>query len=289
MSLAFETCDVFTDRAFGGNPLAIVHGAAGLDDARMQAIAREFNLSETVFVTTLDSARAEAAVRIFTPGAEMPFAGHPNVGAAARLAARLPGVERLTLLNRAGPVAARVQRDASGAPVGAVIAAPRPFALAGEAAAATVAACATLPEDAVALARHAPALCGAGTPFVVAELSGIAALEAAAPDASAFRRLLPGPGLLLYTAAGEGRVRARMFHPGVGIAEDPATGSAACALVGLMLHLDTVAASLRVHIAQGQEIGRPSSIDAEATRRDGAISVAVGGGVVPISEGRLLG
>lgn len=289
MRLAFETCDVFTDRAFGGNPLAIVHGAERLDDARMQAIAREFNLSETVFVTRFGAARAEAELRIFTPGAELPFAGHPNVGAAARLAARLPGVERLTLHNRAGQVAARVMRDSSGAPVGAVIAAPRAFALADDVATTTVAACAALPEDAVAVARHAPVLCGAGTPFVVAELSGIAALEAAAPDASAFRRLLPGPGLLLYAPAGEGRVRARMFHPGVGVAEDPATGSAACALVGLLLHLDAGAPSGRVRIAQGQEIGRPSIIEAEAERRDGAIRVAVGGGVVPVSEGWLLG
>lgn len=289
MSLAFETCDVFTDRAFGGNPLAIVHGAAGLDDARMQSIAREFNLSETVFVTRFDAGRAEAEVRIFTPGAELPFAGHPNVGAAARLAARVPGVERLTLVNRAGPVAARVRRGASGAPVGAVIAAPRAFALADEVAVATVAACAALPVEAVVVTRHAPVLCGAGTPFVVAELSCIAALEAAAPDAAAFRRLLPGPGLLLHAPAGEGHVRARMFHPSVGVAEDPATGSAACALVGLLLHLDAAAPACRVRIAQGQEVGRPSTIEAEAERRDGVIRVAVGGGIVPISEGRLLG
>jgi trans-2,3-dihydro-3-hydroxyanthranilate isomerase len=78
-----------------------------------------------------------------------------------------------------------------------------------------------------------------------------------------------------------------MFHPSVGVAEDPATGSAACALVGLLLHLDAGAPSCRVQIAQGQEIGRPSHIDAEAERRDGAIRVAVGGGVVPVSEGRL--
>jgi trans-2,3-dihydro-3-hydroxyanthranilate isomerase len=288
MPLAFETCDVFTDRAFGGNPLAVVHGAEGLDDARMQAIAREFNLSETVFVTRLDAARAEAELRIFTPGAELPFAGHPNVGAAARLAARLPGVARLTLRNRAGPVAARVRRDAAGAPVGAVIAAPRPFARQGEVPAATVAACAALPEDAVSASRHAPALCGAGTPFVVAELAGIAALEAASPDAAAFRRLLPGPGLLLYAPSGEGRVRARMFHPGVGVAEDPATGSAACALAGLLLSLDPPRAALGLTIAQGQEIGRPSVIEAEAARQGEAIRVAVGGGVVPVSEGRLL-
>jgi trans-2,3-dihydro-3-hydroxyanthranilate isomerase len=260
---------VFTDRAFGGNPLAVVHGAEGLDGPRMQAIAREFNLSETVFVTRLDAARAEAELRIFTPAAELPFAGHPNVGAAARLAARL-------------------RRDASGAPVGAVIAAPRPFARTGEAPPAAVAACAGLPEDALALARHPPVLCGAGTPFVVAELAGIAALEAAAPDPAAFRRLLPGPGLLLYAPSGEGRVRARMFHPGVGVAEDPATGSAACALVGLLLSLDPAGAALRLTIAQGQEIGRPSVIEAEAAREADAIRVAVGGGVVPVSEGRLL-
>jgi trans-2,3-dihydro-3-hydroxyanthranilate isomerase len=254
----------------------------------MQAIAREFNLSETVFVTRLDAARAEAELRIFTPAAELPFAGHPNVGAAARLAARLPGVARLTLFNPAGPVAARVRRDAAGAPVGAVIAAPRPFARQGEVAAATVAACAALPEDAVVATRHAPVLCGAGTHFVVAELAGIAALEAASPDAAAFRRLLPGPGLLLHAPAGEGRVRARMFHPGIGVAEDPATGSAACALVGLLLSLDPSGAALRLTIAQGQEIGRPSVIEAEAERQGGEIRVAVGGGVVPVSEGRLL-
>jgi trans-2,3-dihydro-3-hydroxyanthranilate isomerase len=246
------------------------------------------NLSETAFVTTLVATRAEAAVRVSTPGAGLPFAAHPNVGAAARLAARLRGTEGLTLLNRAGPVIAQVRRHASGAPAGAVIAAPRPFALAEEVAAATIAACAALPGDAVVVSRHAPALCEAGTPFVVAELSGIAALDAA-PDAAAFRRLLPGAGMLICARAGESQMRARMFHRCVGVAEDPATGSAACALMELLLHLDPGAASLRLHIAQGQEMGRPSGIEAEAARRDGAIRVAVGGGVVPVSEGRSLG
>jgi trans-2,3-dihydro-3-hydroxyanthranilate isomerase len=95
--------------------------------------------------------------------------------------------------------------------------------------------------------------------------------------------------MLICARAGESQMRARMFHPGVGIAEDPATGSAACALMELLLHLDPGAASLRLHIAQGQEMGRPSGIEAEAARRDGAIRVAVGGGVVPVSEGRSLG
>ena len=128
MRLEFETCDVFTDTRFGGNPLAIVHGGATLDGASMQRVAREFNLSETVFVLPAAAPGAAARIRIFTPGAEIPFAGHPNVGTAVMLARRL-GItgDAIALDQAAGRVAARLTRDAGGLATGAEIEAPLPL------------------------------------------------------------------------------------------------------------------------------------------------------------------
>src|SRR5690242_11246623 len=144
VELEFETADVFTETRFGGNPLAVVYAAGALDGATMQKVAREFNLAETVFVLSAEAAGAR--IRIFTPGAELPFAGHPNVGTAALLAQRMgfAGAE-LSLDQAAGRVAARLQRAAGGQVTGAEITAPQPFR-AGEAMElAAVAGCLGLP------------------------------------------------------------------------------------------------------------------------------------------------
>src|SRR3954452_7146958 len=129
MHLEFETCDVFTDTRFGGNPLAVVQGGAALDGAAMQRVAREFNLSETVFVLPAETPEAAARIRIFTPGAELPFAGHPNVGTAVVLARRLGLTgDTIVLDQAAGRVVARLKRDAAGQVAAAEIEAPLPYA-----------------------------------------------------------------------------------------------------------------------------------------------------------------
>jgi trans-2,3-dihydro-3-hydroxyanthranilate isomerase len=287
MPLDFETCDVFTTTRFGGNPLAVVFDADGLDGAAMQTIAREFNLSETVFVLAADAAAAAARIRIFTPAIEMPFAGHPNVGTAVLLARRLGlGGETLSLDQPAGRVAARLGRDADGTVIAATITAPKPFAPGAVLDAAAVAECVGLE------ALEGEVVIGScGAPFALAEVADAATLASAAPDTAAFRRHLPvqrAVGVHLFCRLAPGRLRARMFAPLGGVIEDPATGSANVALGGLLLHR-LGGEALRLEVEQGIEMGRPSLLHLEA-RRDaaGAIRVAVGGGVVPVTTGRLM-
>lgn len=287
MELDYETADVFTTTRFGGNPLAVVHGAESLDGARMQAIAREFNLSETVFI--LPSGVADARLRIFTPGQEVPFAGHPNVGAAVLLARRLDGAPAtLRLEQEAGIVTAWITRNAAGTPTAAEIEAPLPLQLGANLDAAEVALCAGLPPGAIHTNGHPPIEAGCGLPFAIAEVEDVATLAAATPDTPAFRRHLSRTGaLLLHAPLGLGRRRARMFSPLDGIGEDPATGSANCALAGLLLAV-AGGSVLNLEVEQGIEMGRPSVLHLAARREaDGAIRVRVGGGVVPVARGTI--
>lgn len=287
MELDYETADVFTTTRFGGNPLAVVHGAEALDGARMQAIAREFNLSETVFV--LPSGVADARLRIFTPGQEVPFAGHPNVGAAVLLARRLEGAPTtLRLEQEAGIVTAWITRNTSGAPTAAEIEAPLPLQLGANLDPAEVALCAGLPPGAIHLNGHPPIEAGCGLPFAIAEVEDVATLATATPDIAAFRRHLSRTGaLLLHAPLGLGRRRVRMFSPLDGIGEDPATGSANCALAGLLLAV-AGGSVLNLEVEQGVEMGRPSLLHLAARRdADGAIRVRVGGGVVPVARGTI--
>lgn len=287
MELDYETADVFTTTRFGGNPLAVVHGAEALDGARMQAIAREFNLSETVFV--LPSGVADARLRIFTPGQEVPFAGHPNVGAAVLLARRLDGAPAtLRLEQEAGIVTAWISRNAAGTPTAAEIEAPLPLQLGANLDAAEVALCAGLPPGALHTNGHPPIEAGCGLPFAIAEVEDVPTLAAATPDSAAFRRHLSRTGaLLLHAPLGLGRRRARMFSPLDGIGEDPATGSANCALAGLLLAV-AGGSLLNLEVEQGVEMGRPSLLHLAARRdADGAIRVRVGGGVVPVARGTI--
>ena len=285
--LEFDTCDVFTETRFGGNPLAVVHGAGGLDGAAMQRLAREFNLSETVCV--LEASAEAVRIRIFTPGAELPFAGHPNVGAAVMLARRLglAGVV-LALDQPAGRVLARLTRDAAGLPVAAEIEAPQPYRQVGVLAPEAVAACLGLPVAAVRLGTHAPLLGGCGNVMAFAELADLAALAAAEPDTAGFRAHLPSSlcvGLHVHVALPDGRRRARNFGPLVGVAEDPATGSANVGLAGLLLAAGGGTA-LALEVEQGVEMGRPSRLALRAWRdAAGDIRTAVGGGVVAVSRG----
>jgi trans-2,3-dihydro-3-hydroxyanthranilate isomerase len=287
----FVTLDVFTDTRFGGNQLAVFPDARGLTDAQMQSLAAELNLSETTFVLPPVSPGNTARVRIFNRVAEMPFAGHPNVGTGFVLADRATdGVLRFEEI--AGLVEVAVLRDAAGAVMGAEIAAPQPLSTGPEMPAALLAGCVGLTEADVVTSVHRPVMASVGNSFVLAEVTG-EALTRAKPDLARFAaaalefphlgpRRLP---LYLYARAEEGRLDARMFSPLSGTVEDAATGSAATPLVALLLSLAD-APTLSLEITQGVAMGRPSLLSASAFRAADGIRAKVAGRCVPVFEGR---
>ncbi|MBB5693094.1 PhzF family phenazine biosynthesis protein [Muricoccus pecuniae] len=285
----FVTVDVFTDRRFGGNPLAVFPDARGLSDAEMQALAAEFNLSETTFVLPPEDPAHTARVRIFTRKYEMPFAGHPNVGTGFVLGGS-SGADRLLFEEIAGLVEVGVERDAKGGVTGATIAAPQPLTTGERFDPAAIAALAGLDPAEIRAGAHQPVHAGTGNPFIIAEAAP-EALSRALPDTAAFRRMAdahPGLGgrasLYLYAHDGPGRVRARMFAPLGGTVEDAATGSAATPLAALLLSL-TDASEARLDISQGTEMGRPSLLRTTARRGADGIRATVGGGCVPVLRG----
>jgi len=290
---------VFTDRRFGGNPLAVVPDATGLTGAQMQALAREFNYSETTFVFPPADPRHTARVRIFTPATEMPFAGHPNVGTGYVLASRAASTpEHFTFEEDAGLVRVHILKGADGRPDGARISAPQALSIGVAVPAATIAACASLaPEDIVTTA-HEPLAASVGTSFVIAEVASLAALARAVPDLAAFRRAaraiteLSGRfNLHLYVRVdGEAtKLRARMFAPLAGVLEDPATGSANATLAALLTSLapgDNV--TMAYDIAQGEEMGRPSRLLATGRKTpEGPVLATVAGSCVAVMQGRV--
>ncbi len=291
----FEVWDVFTDRAFGGNPLAVIRDARGMDAAAMQAAAREFNFSESTFVLPPETASGTARVRIFTPTDELPFAGHPTVGTAIALAAAgeafgVPVGDRLVLEEGVGPIACVIGRD--GGAWQATFTTETPFRRQGDVAWGDAAACLSLPATAIRSDRHPPTLATKGLAFAVVELADMAALDAATPDLAAFRTAAaqyPAVSghfhVAAYVRSAPDQVAMRMFAPLSGVIEDPATGSAAAALGALLCTLD--GAPVRLEIAQGVAMGRPSAIRVRAETREGLSIVQVGGGAVRVMQGTL--
>ena len=287
MSRRYVVCDVFAGEALAGNPLAVVLDADDLDDARMQAIARELNLSETVFVRPAVEAPHRAALRIFTPARELPFAGHPTVGTAALLALHAGDARAaFELEEKIGAVACFVERRDERRAVARFRAPRLPERLEPPPPAAAVAAALGLGVPDLA---RAPEVWSAGVPFPCVALRSLDALARARP-----RGTLDDVGagfghVYCYVAAGRRRIRARMFAPGAGVAEDPATGSAAAAFAGL-LHARERPSDGRYDVAieQGVEMGRPSRIDLRLVVRDAALAaVEIGGEVVVVAEGQL--
>lgn len=289
---AYETLDVFAARRFEGNPLAVVHDAQGLTTARMQTVAAEFNYSETVFLSPPADPANTAAVRIFNRTHEMPFAGHPSIGAAVALAWRGLAPDGLARLEvPAGLVAATLILDDEGQAVGASILAPQPLALGEVLAGADIAACLGLPEGQVLTARHLPCVASMGVTFVLAELAADA-LACCAPDPAAFRRVADAhPGLQgrlslqAYVREGQ-QIRARMFAPLAGTQEDPATGSANGPLGGLLLSLSGET-SARFTVSQGVEMGRPSRLDIHAYRDASGVRAEIAGRCAPVMRGEI--
>ena len=296
MQRRYVTVDVFTDRAFGGNPLAVVLDAKGLSTAQMQAIATEFNYSETTFVLPPADAANDAQVRIFTVRSEIPFAGHPNVGTAfvlATQASKPPA--RLKFEEKAGLVPVEILSE-QGRVVGAELTAPQPLKRLAQLAAGQAAACLSLSPADVKTDRHAPQIASVGLPFLIVELASREALRRAKPDAAAFARTFPCDGsdaIYFYTRDVPDNekpcdLQARMFHPGAsGLSEDPATGSATAAAAALLADLDaTREGELTLRIGQGVDMGRPSLLLTRVRKAGGAVaSVHVGGACVPMMEG----
>jgi trans-2,3-dihydro-3-hydroxyanthranilate isomerase len=293
----FFQVDVFTRRAFGGNQLAVFPDAEGLSDAEMQAIAVEMNYSESTFVLPPEDPAADARVRIFTPAAELPFAGHPTVGTGFVLG-RERGVRELALQLGVGTL--RVEVDAGdGRLGGARMEQPLPTFWPVDADPATLAAMIGLgPDD---LDASAPIEIGsAGVPFLFLPIRSLEAVRRARGDAAAMQRVWPTPrsgpvrpAVYLFTTeaeAPEAAAHARMFSllPGQGAREDPATGGASGPF-GAYLVRHGLREPGRLLLEQGYEMGRPSQVEVEVEVTDGTVSrVRVGGGVVLIAEGHLL-
>lgn len=296
MRRRFVTLDVFTERRFAGNPLAVVLDPAGLDTATMQAIAREFNYPETVFVLPPREPAHRAALRIFTPAAELPFAGHPTVGTAVLLG-RVGGGAACEFVVEEGIGPVRCRTAMVDADRGrAAFDLPRLPAEAGHAPApdAIAAALGLAPGD-LGFGEFAPAAWSAGNPMCFVPVRSLAAIARARPDAARFDQTFAiGGRAIAYLFCGEvgepvHDFHARMFAPGLGVPEDPATGSAAAAFAGLLATQGRYAdGQHRVAIEQGYEMGRPSLMELAFTLRGGALaSVSVGGGAVVVTEGTI--
>lgn len=291
-SYDYAVVDVFTDTAYRGNPLAVVFDAEGLSTAQMQAIAREFNYSESTFVLPPTAAAHHAQVRIFTPDREIGFAGHPNVGTAIALASRRAAagqaVPAAWLFEEGAGLVRVALTPLEGGGTTAWVAAPQPLSRASVVSPAAVARALKLDPADILIEEHEPQVVSVGLPFVVVALRDRDALRRAAPDRDGYAALLPLDGahsIYAYTRdAGEGTdIQARMFTGRM--TEDPATGSATAAMTGLRAALSAGSVSLRV--GQGVDMGRASLLAAQARHEADGIKASVGGEAVLVMRGTL--
>ncbi|MDH4441900.1 MAG: PhzF family phenazine biosynthesis protein [Rhizobium sp.] len=303
MARQYAIYDVFTDRKLAGNPLAVIFDGEDLSDEAMQAIAAELNLSETVFVQRAGHAAHAARIRIFTPGRELPFAGHPTVGTAIALAersyaGRQDSLDLVSVLEEnVGPVRCAVRlRDGEASFCEFDL--PRissrhevPLDHQGLADALSV------KSTAIGFENHIPTVWSAGVPFLFVPLHDVSTVESLEFDPHLWERIAPmSEGRLtsayVYCRGGvhhAAKFHARMFSPDMGIAEDPATGSAVAALSGAIHHFDALPDGHHpLMIEQGVEMGRPSHIHLHIDVKDGAVSRArIGGQAVRVATGML--
>jgi trans-2,3-dihydro-3-hydroxyanthranilate isomerase len=290
----YYTCAVFTETRFGGNPLAVLPSADGLSGHQMQQIAREFNFSETAYVFPPQAGHTRS-VRIFTPAREVPFAGHPNVGTAFVLAStgefgEIRSSLSVTFEEKAGLVPITI-RAVQGKIASCELAAPQPLSLGKGIPTELLASAVSLAPEDVVTGTHQPQVASVGLPFLMTELKDRTALERARVNSAGVEAILRQdirPSMYLYTRATDGfDIRARMFAPLSGVPEDPATGSASCAVGGLLAHYSGQAnGRFSYRIAQGVEMGRPSVLLVRAEKADGSVRATwVGGACVFVSEG----
>ena len=296
----YLTADVFTDTPFSGNQLAVFPDARGIPEHRLLDVTREFNYSETTFVYPANDPAHTRRVRIFTPGAEVPFAGHPTVGTAHVLAAigevPLTGdLTRIVFEEGVGPVPV-VIRSSNGVPVSAQLSVAR-LPESGPVAASRDAIAATLGLDLSDLAGDdwSPEALSCGLPYLFVPVRDMAAVAKARVRMDAWDATLRGAWaseLFVFARGGERAgtaFRARMFAPGLNVPEDPATGSANAALAGYLAARDPRRDGLLTwRVEQGFEMGRPSIIDVEADVANGRVTaVRVGGASVLVAEGTM--
>lgn len=299
MARQYYTLDVFTGEALGGNPLAVVLDANGLDTVRMQQIAGEFNLSETVFVSPPIDRSNRAGIRIFTPKNELPFAGHPTVGTAVLLAT-LDGLEaghdvNLVLEEKVGPVSCSVTRN--GDIASARFTLPKlPSREPVEFDITKLAGALGLDVAQLGIAGHENSVCNAGVPFPtipVTDLEAITAIDVNEQAlADCFKTLGFALELYVYTKQcvnKNSHYHVRLFAPAMGIAEDPATGSAAAAFAAQIMAFDKPQDGTHVFvIEQGIEMERPSRIELTMEISAGElVNASIGGNAVIVSEGKL--
>ncbi|MPZ58373.1 MAG: PhzF family phenazine biosynthesis isomerase [Rhizobiales bacterium] len=292
----FVTLDVFTSRRLTGNPLAVVLDSDGLDTAAMQAIAREFNLPETVFALPPSNPGARARLRIFTPGREIPFAGHPTVGTAVLLGVlEANGATELVLEETIGPVRCEVERidGERGRARFDVPQQPAPGDEIKDAADIAAALCLTL--DDLGCDGFVPATWSAGNPVTFVPVRGLDAVGRARVDSARWEQGFPAnerPIAYVFcreTVDAGHHFHARMFAPAFGVPEDAATGSAAAAFAGMLARDGRLTdGSHQFAIEQGYEMGRPSVMHLELTMRAGVLhSASVGGEAVCVIRGTI--
>ncbi|MDG3040791.1 PhzF family phenazine biosynthesis protein [Roseicyclus marinus] len=284
--LRFHIYDVFTTTPFTGNPLAIVEGADDLTTAQMQTIARQFNLSETLFIQRPEDPAHTAKVRIFFPTAEIPFAGHPTIGCALHLAGETE--TDITLEEQAGLVPVTITRQ-GGAALAEFTAPKAPQRHASTPPLPLIATALGLaPTD---LGPTDPGVWQGGPAFLYVPVTDLATLAAARPMEPAWSDLMTSADVdsaYLYTQTATG-YRARMFSPTAGIPEDPATGSASAILAAQLLATGALPeGTTTLDLKQGVEMGRPSDIRLTATVKDGRLGpIRIAGHAVPIANGTI--
>jgi trans-2,3-dihydro-3-hydroxyanthranilate isomerase len=301
VTYTFYTADVFTDTLFGGNQLGILPDARGLTTEQMHAIAREFNYSESTFVFPPDDPKHTRRVRIFTPGGELPFAGHPTVGTAHVLAAigeiPLTGPEtRIVFEEGVGPVPV-VIRARDGKPDFAQLSvAMLPVASEPPVSREALASTLSLEPSDLLDGDYSPQTVSCGLPFLLVPLRDRRAVARSRLRIDPWEKTLkdtPSAMIMVFAADAErpgSDVRARMYGPSVGVGEDPATGSACACLAGYLAMRTPRDGTLRWVVEQGFEMGRPSILHIEADKQNGAITgVRVGGQTVLVFKGELLG
>jgi trans-2,3-dihydro-3-hydroxyanthranilate isomerase len=301
MARDYAIYDVFTNEGLAGNPLAVVFDGSGLADERMQAITREFNLSETVFVLPPANPAHTARIRIFTPGRELPFAGHPTVGAAIALAERSKdgrGVDVVSVLEEnVGPVRCLVSTTADAASTAEFDLPRLAEQLTAEFDTQKIADALCISAADIGFENHRLSLWSAGIPYVMVPIRDVSVAAAIAFNPMLWQRAAAAGGdrtLAAYVycrGGGDHRAdfHARMFAPDLGIPEDPATGSAAAAMSGAIQHFDALADGHHaLMIEQGVEMGRPSHIHLHIEAEHGkAVRARIGGEAVMVASGQL--
>ncbi|MDP7515609.1 MAG: PhzF family phenazine biosynthesis protein [Arenicellales bacterium] len=293
MKYHYFICDVFTEQRIGGNQLAVLPDAQKLSDWQMQQVAREFNFSETAFVLPAETGHTRK-VRIFTPTTEIPFAGHPNIGTAFVLAEtgalgkEIP--DTVLFEEKAGLVSIEIQANLDS-PTSFELKAPQVLTLQEFPAIRSVAKALSLRENEIVVTTHAPTVASVGLPFLFVEVLDLSVLSQVRIDMAGFDRLLVEgavPYVHVYTPkTGSTDIQARVFAPLDGVAEDPATGSANCALAALLSHYRSERdGEFSWCVFQGIELGRPSALRIRARKENGCVVASwVGGTCVMISEG----